>query len=189
MLSPQENHYTYADLLTWDDNERYELIEGRPMMMSAPSDLHAEVSGEIHRQLSNYLLGKNCKVRHAPYDVRLFEENGDLPEDVDTVVQPDITVVCDPEKRDNRGCKGAPDLVIEILSPSSKRYDRFTKFTLYQRAGVQEYWIVDPDDKSVQIFLLEDERYTFKAYGEGKDVVKVNVLDDCTVDLSLVFPE
>ena len=189
MPMPKENRYTYADLLTCDEEERYELIDGYPMMMASPNDAHSEVSGEIHRQIANYLLGKKCKVRHAPYDVRLFEGAGDHPEDVDTVVVPDITVVCDPEKRDNRGCKGAPDMVVEVLSPSTKRHDLFTKFNLYQRAGVREYWVVDPDSKLVQVFLLKDGQYSVKVYGEEKTTIKVGVLEDCSIDLSLVFPE
>lgn len=102
---------------------------------------------------------------------------------------PDIFAVCDPSKLDDIGCKGAPDLVMEILSPSTKRHDRFTKFNLYQRAGVREYWIVDPDDKTVQVFVLEDGHYTAKDYGAVGDTVRVNVLEDCTIDLSQVFPE
>lgn len=105
------------------------------------------------------------------------------------MVIPDVTVVCDPQKLDSVGCKGAPDLIAEVLSPSNRRHDRFTKFNLYQRAGVREYWIVDPDDKSVQVFLLEEGRYTLKDYGGEKDTVKVNILEDCVIDLSLVFPE
>lgn len=189
MPMPQENRYTYADVLTWDEDERCELIEGRPVMMSSPNEVHSEVSGEIFRQIANYLLGKRCKVRHAPYDVRLFEGEKDRPEDVDTVVQPDITVVCDPGKRDDRGCKGAPDMVVEVLSPSTKRHDMITKFNLYQRAGVREYWIVDPVGKLVQVYLFENGQCTAKELGEGEDKVKVNILEDCYIDLSLVFPE
>lgn len=189
MPMPEENRCTYADLITWDEGERWEIINGYPMMMSSPTSLHSDVSGEIFRQIANYLVGKKCKVRHAPYDVRLFEGEGDRPEDVDTVVVPDITVVCDPEKQDNKGCKGAPNMVVEVLSPSTKRHDLFTKFHLYQRAGVREYWIVDPESKIVQVFLLEDGRYTLKDYGEDKDKIKINVLEDCIIDLSLVFSE
>ena len=105
------------------------------------------------------------------------------------MVEPDITVVCDPSKLDNTGCKGAPDLVMEVLSPSTQRHDRLTKFNLYQRAGVQEYWIVDPDSKSAQLFILEDGRYTAKDFGTVGDKLKVNILEDCTIDLSEVFPE
>ena len=103
------------------------------------------------------------------------------------MVQPDITVVCDPSKLDNTGCKGAPDLVMEILSPSTQRHDKLTKFNLYQRAGVREYWIVDADSKSVQVFVLENDHYIAKDLGAVGDKLKVNVLDDCVIDLTEVF--
>lgn len=189
MPIPQENRYTYADLMTWDEGERWELIDGYPMMMSSPTPRHSDVSGEIYRQITTYLLGKKCKAYHGNIDVRLFEKEGDYPEDVKTVVIPDIAIVCDLSKLDEHGYKGAPDMVVEVLSPSTKRHDLFTKFHLYQRAGVREYWIVDPESKIVQVFLLEDGRYTLKDYGEDKDKIKINVLEDCIIDLSLVFSE
>lgn len=105
------------------------------------------------------------------------------------MVEPDITVVCDPSKLDDIGCKGAPDLVMEILSPSTQRHDKLTKFNLYQRAGVPEYWIVDPTNRSVQVFVLEDGHYAAKDFGTVGDSLKVNVLDDCTIDLAQVFSE
>lgn len=140
-------------------------------------------------QLYHYLKGKKCEVYPAPFAVRLFEQEGDYPEDVYTMVEPDISVVCDSSKLDAAGCKGAPDLVMEILSPSTMRHDRFTKFNLYQRAGVREYWIVNPAEKSVQVFLLEDGHYTAKEYGGADDQLRVNVLEGCVIDLSEVFPE
>lgn len=105
------------------------------------------------------------------------------------MVAPDITVVCDPDKLDKHGCKGAPDMVMEILSPSTQRHDRLTKFNLYQRAGVREYWIVDPANRAVQSFVLEDGRYSVKEFGTVGDKMRVNVLEDCVIDLSEVFPE
>ena len=186
---PQENRYTLADALTWDDDERIELIYGYPMMMAPLVRAHQKVSWKLHQQLANYLEGKTCEVYAAPFAVRPFEEEGDRPEDVDTMVEPDITVVCDPKKLDDIGCKGAPDMIIEIISSSSRRHDRITKFNLYQRAGVREYWIVDPADKSVQVFLLEDGRYTAKDLFTDEDTMKVNVLEDCVIELSRVFLE
>lgn len=124
-----------------------------------------------------------------PLDVRLFEEDGDTPEDVSVVVQPDISVVCDPGKTDGHGCKGAPDMVIEILSDSTRRVDKVTKLSLCQRAGVREYRIVDPFTRTVSVYLLEDGAYhAASAYGSDASV-PVGVLEDCTVDLSTVFPE
>lgn len=190
MALPAENkRYTFADVLTWDESERVEIINGEAFMMAPPSRRHQEISGELFGQLRDYLKGKNCKVYHAPFAVRLFEENGDYPEDVDTMVEPDISVVCDPGKLDEYGCKGAPDLIIEILSPSTRRHDRMTKFELYRRAGVREYWIVDPDSRDVQAFVLDGGRYFVKGYGAAEDKMKVDVLEDCVIDLSAVFPE
>ncbi len=189
MPLPQENCYTLADALAWDEQDRIELIEGYPVMMAPPSRVHQKISGELFGQLRDYLKGKKCEVYHAPFAVRPFERDGEQPEVVDTLVEPDISVVCDPSKLDDIGCKGAPDLVIEILSPSTTRLDKFTKFNLYQRAGVREYWIVDPGDKSVQVFVLEEGHYTAKDFGTAGDTLRVNVLEGCTIDLSQVFSE
>ena len=186
---PQAQHYTFADLLTWEDRTRYELYDGQPVALASPSNVHQLICMELSRQLANYLVGKKCKVYPAPFDVRLFEEAGDAPEDVYTVVQPDISVVCDPGKTDGHGCKGAPDLVIEILSPSSRRHDRIVKLDLYQRAGVREYWVVNPEDRTVQVMLLKDS-YLLPVEDYGReDTAKVNILEDCTIDLSKVFSE
>ncbi len=188
-LPAEQERYTFADVLTWEENDRIELIDGEAYMMAPPSRAHQKISGELFGQLRDYLKGKTCEVYHAPFAVRPFERDGEYPEDVDTLVEPDISVVCDPSKLDDIGCKGAPDLVMEILSPSTTRHDRFTKFNLYQRAGVREYWIVDPRDKTVQVFVLEEGRYATKDFGTTGDTVRVNVLEDCTIDLSLVFSE
>ena len=147
-------------------------------------------SGEIFRQLANFLEGKRCEVYSAPFGVRLFEKDGDRPEDVDTVVEPDITVVCDTSRLDQHGCKGAPELVMEILSPSNRRHDMLVKLNLYQRAGVREYWIVNPDDKDVQVFLL-DGSGLFRVHGfyGREDIARVNVLEGCFIELCKVFPE
>ncbi len=189
-LPAEKERYTFADVLAWDNGERTELIEGEVFMMApSPATEHQLISGELFGQLHNYLKGRKCKVISAPFDVRLFEQEGDAPEDVDTVVVPDITVVCDSDKLDGHGCKGAPDMVVEILSPSTQRHDRLTKFNLYQRAGVREYWIVDPANRVAQSFVLEDGRYSVKEFGASGDKMRVNVLKDCLIDLSEVFPE
>ena len=189
MPLPQENRYTLADALAWDEQDRIELIDGYPVMMAPPTRAHQKAVMELSGQLYAYLKGKKCEVYPAPFAVRLFEQDGDRPEDVDTLVEPDVSVVCDPSKLDDTGCRGAPDLVMEVLSPSTTRHDRFTKFNLSQRAGVREYWIIDPADKSVQVFVLEDGHYTAQDFGTAGDTVRVNVLKDCTIDLSQVFPE
>jgi len=190
MAIPAENRrYTFADVLTWDEKDRIEIVDGEAVMMAPPTRVHQEISGELFGQLRDYLQGKKCRVYAAPFGVRLFEQDGDDPEDVDTMVEPDISVICDSSKLDDMGCKGAPDLVIEVLSPSTRRYDRMTKFGLYQRAGVRELWFVDPETKDVQTFVLDGGRYFVKDYGTAEDKLKVEVLEDCVIDLSTVFPD
>lgn len=189
-LPAEKERYTFADYLTWDENELIEIINGETFMMATPSRIHQKISGELFRQFANYLEGKKCEVYSAPFGVRLFEQDGNSSEDVDTVVEPDISVVCDRGKLDKHGCKGAPDLIVEILSPSSLRHDRLVKLNLYQRAGVREYWIVDPENRSVMVFL-PDSSGSFRLcedYGR-EDVARVNVLDGCFVELNKVFSE
>ena len=188
-LPAEEMRYTFADYLTWDEDDHIELIYGYPYMMSPPLRIHQKVSGALFHQLANYLDGKKCEVYSAPFGVRLFEEEGDRPEDVNTIVEPDLVVGRDPGKLDDYGCKGAPDLVIEILSPSSRRHDRIVKLDLYQRAGVREYWVVNPEDRTVQVMLLKDS-YLLPVEDYGReDMAKVNILEDCAIDLSKVFSE
>lgn len=188
-LPAERGRYTFADILSYEGNERMELINGELWMMAAPSRFHQEISGELFRQLANFLEGKRCRVYAAPFSVRLLEQSGDTPENVSTVVEPDISVVCDREKLDSYGCKGAPDLVMEILSPTTLRHDRLVKLNLYQQAGVREYWIVDPEYKAVQVLLLKDGYLLPKADYSRQDVARVNVLDGCFIDLSKVFSE
>ena len=184
----KKGRYTFTDCLAWDEKERAELIGGEIVMMAPTSRVHQKISGELFRQLANFLEGKKCEVYAAPFAVRLFEKNGDTPEDVDTMVEPDISVVCDHGKLDSHGCKGAPDLVVEVLSPSTQRHDRLTKYNLYERAGVREYWIVDPESKTVQVSVLDGGRYRVREVYTAGDIAKVNVLDGCFIELARVFP-
>lgn len=189
-LPAKKERYTFADVLAWPDDERAELINGEIFLMApSPSRGHQGISVELTRQFANYLEGKKCKAYHAPFDVRLFEKEGDAPEDVDTVVEPDLVVICDPSKLDDRGCKGAPDMVVEILSPSTQRHDRLVKLGLYQRAGVREYWIVSPEEQTVQVFLQQDGSLQLNEVYDRQGVAKVNVLDGCFIELSKVFAE
>jgi Uma2 family endonuclease len=182
-LLKEEEYYTYADYLSWDDAERYELIDGEAYMMAPPSRPHQEISGELFGAIWAFLKGKPCKVYAAPFSVRLnpAEDQSD-----DTVVEPDIVVVCDPAKLDNRGCNGAPDLVIEILSPSTSRYDRVIKFQKYREAEVREYWIVDPEEKSLVVYVLKNGEYVASTY-EDTNTAPVTVLPGCRIDLNAVF--
>lgn len=187
-MAKNEHSYTFADYLSWDENERIEIIDGQPITQSVPSRRHQEVSGEIFRQIANYLDGKNCKVYAAPFSVRL-PLDCEQDDKITTVVEPDITIICDDKKLDDKGCKGAPDMVVEILSQSSIRHDRLIKFNKYQQAGVQEYWIVDPVTNTVQTFILENGIFkTIDLYTEN-DIAKVNILDGCFIELNKVFVE
>ena len=187
-LPAPKARYTFADCLTWGESQHIEIINGEAVMMAPPTRIHQEILMELSRQLANFLEGKKYKVYPAPFAVRLLEKDGDAPDDVDTMVEPDISVVCDHDKLDEYGCKGAPDLVVEILSPSTQRNDRLTKFNLYQRTGVREYWIVDPENKNIQVFLLDGNALHPHEVYSGKDIAKVNVLDGCFIELSKVFP-
>ena len=179
-----ENYYTYEDYYSWDDGERWELIDGVPYAMSpAPSRKHQGLLGKLHVQFYDFLRGKPCEVYLAPFDVRLNADTYD-----DTVVQPDLIVVCDTSKLDDRGCVGAPDLAIEILSPSTSAHDRVRKFKKYLQHGVREYWIVDPDSKTLSVNVLSEGKYVAAAYSD-EDAVPVHVLEGCTIDLSEVFRE
>ena len=139
-----EKHYTYRDHRQWPDDERWELIGGVAYVMSGPSSPHQGISMEMGRQIANHLRGKRCRPFMAPLDVFLPPIHQMDEDDVDTVVQPDLLVVCDSAKIRERGIWGAPDLVVEILSPSTSRKDQNEKYNLYERSGVKEYWVVEP---------------------------------------------
>jgi len=178
----RQERYTYTDYAAWDTEDRYELIDGVAYMMSAPTATHQRILGKLYRQLANYLVGKTCEVFLAPFDVCL-NARGD---DDDTVVQPDLLVICDKTILDDKRCNGAPDMIIEIISPSSSRRDRIVKMNKYLSAGVREYWIVDPEFKSVNRHILESGKYVVSAY-EDNETVSVNVLEGCVISLPEVF--
>ena len=183
-LLKENERYTYSDYRTWGDNERCELIDGMPYTMSpAPSWIHQRISGRLHFQFAGFLKGKSCEIFAAPFDVRLNAETGD-----DTVVQPDLVIICDRAKLSGTGFTGAPDMVIEIISPSSESHDRVLKFNRYLRAGVREYWIVSPDSKTVSIHILKNGEYVSSAFGET-DIAPVGVLAGCEISLHDVFAE
>jgi len=177
----KDRRYTYKDYLTWSDDTRYELFDGIPYAMAGANQVHQEISVELSSQLHAFLKGKPCKVFTAPFDVRLSANNRD-----DTVVQPDLLVVCNQSKLDGKCCKGAPDMAIEIVSPSTAGRDRLLKFNKYLKAGVKEYWIVDPGSKTVTVHILNEEAYMTSVYGED-DMAPVNVLEDCKINLKDVF--
>jgi len=187
-LQKSDEKWTYAAYRHWPDDQRWELIEGVAYDMTpAPSRRHQEISGEFFRQLADYLLDKPCKVFHPPFDVRLPEADETVDETTN-VVQPDITVVCDRDKLDDAGCVGAPNLIIEILSPSTTKKDQMEKFFLYERHGVKEYWIVDPLAQVVHVYRLgSDNRYGRPDLHGPEDRPVVGILPGLVIDLPLVF--
>ena len=183
--------YTYADYLTWQFDEMVELIRGQVFRMSpAPGSSHQWISAELHYQIMNHLRGKKCKAFAAPFDVRLPLPNK-LQSDnkIDTVVQPDISIICDLKKIDEKGCQGAPDWIIEILSKGTASKDLTEKYQIYENAGVKEYWIVDPMNKSLMIYSLNEEG-KYLALGPFNTLHSVQpvLFPDLTIDLNTIFP-
>lgn len=158
--------YTYTDYLLWKFKERIELFKGKIFKMSpAPARIHQDVLGNINRKLDQFFFKRPCKVYFAPFDVRIPDKEGKIL----TVVQPDLCVICDLNKLDDKGCLGAPDLIIEILSPGNTKKEMDYKFSIYEEAGVLEYWIVHPTDKNIQVFVLQNGIYIgLKPVTEGE---------------------
>lgn len=184
-----DKSYTYADYLSWKIKERVELIMGKIRNISpAPKVQHQQISIVLSSEIFNFLKGKQCNVFTAPFDVRLPVRNE--KGEPDTVVQPDISVICNNAKIDQNGCNGAPDLIVEIVSKNSVIRDLHEKFDLYEQCGVKEYWIIHPNDKSLSIFLLNEQgKYiTSKPLTYG-DIAKSRVLPDLEIDLNQVFQD
>ncbi|WP_087939020.1 Uma2 family endonuclease [Algoriphagus faecimaris] len=180
--------YTYADYLKWDFEEIVELIKGKIFAKAAaPNRRHQAVSMTLSRILSNYFIGQKCKVYAAPFDVR-FSKDPDF-KIIDSVVQPDISVICDQSKLDEKGCLGAPDLIVEILSPSNSQVELQNKYDLYQENGVKEYWIIHPEESTLQINVLVDGVYQpSRLFTTGQKVTST-VLPGFELDLVEVFEE
>jgi Uma2 family endonuclease len=183
--------YTYADYLTWMDDVRRELYDGFIKLMTpAPSSKHQELSFNLSGIFSSFILKKKCKGFAAPSDVR-FPKNKSSQTDkqVYTVLQPDLYIVCDLSKIDDYGCLGAPDLIIEIVSPKNSQRDTKDKFEIYQEHGVLEYWIVSPNDETVTVFVLDDtSKFQFVGMYAGDDKIPVNIFNgNLKVDLTEVF--
>ena len=189
MVIPQEEkRFTYNDYLTWPEEERWEIIDGVPYMQAAPSPVHQEILAELVKQLGVYFTGKPCRVYPSPFCVRLPQGNEKNDNEIKTVVEPDISIVCDKSKIDETGCNGAPDLIIEIVSPASAKKDKVTKFNQYEKAGVTEYWVVEPEQKLVSVFLLQDnQRFSRPEMYTDEDMIQVGRFPELTVDLGLVF--
>ena len=177
--------WTYADYKEWElkPGERFELIDGVAYAMSAPSTEHQLIASVLNGEFYIFFKGKKCKAIPAPFDVRLFYEEDDSD---DTVVQPDLVVVCDPVKLGKEGCRGAPDLVIEIISPSNTAFEMERKLNLYLEAGVREYWVVDPEEPQVGIYCLKADRYELRILHVG-DVIRSDIFPGLEIPLETVF--
>ncbi|WP_040205930.1 Uma2 family endonuclease [Neobacillus jeddahensis] len=189
-INQPHSNYTYADYLKSPEDVHYEVIDGQIISMSpAPTTKHQHVQRELLIEFGTYLRGKECSVYGSPIDVCLFADQTMSNEKIKDWVQPDIVVVCDRNKINHQNIVGAPDLAIEILSPSTARNDRVIKFNHYQKAGVREYWIVDPSNEFVEVFLLQNNRFISSGFYTKEDSIKVNILEDLTLSLKHIFSE
>jgi Uma2 family endonuclease len=187
----QDRIYTYRDYLKFGEDVRCEIIDGVVYdLLPAPGSLHQGRLMTLATIIGSYFLNKKCKAFVAPFDVRL-PKKGEKSKDTSNVVQPDIVVICDAKKVDSKGCKGAPDWIIEIISPSSNRRDRRDKFNLYENSGVNEYWIVNPKTKKLSVFILDKKEGLYgseEVYGLGQTVYP-SMFPDLIIDLDLVFKD
>jgi len=183
-------NYSYADYLSWQLDEMVELIRGSVFRQAAaaPRRVHQEISMVLSNKLYEFLKGKTCKVYVAPFDVRL-PVSSRRHEDIDTVVQPDLCVVCDPEKLDELGCMGAPDVIVEILSPGNNKKELQLKYEVYEASGVKEYWVVHPDERTLLIYTLEAGKYRPSRLFTLGDKVSSQTLAGFVLDLDEVFGE
>lgn len=188
LLSQENKKYTFADYLTYPEDERWEIIDGVPYMQASPTPLHQEVLTELVRQIANYLKDKSCKVYPAPFCVRLPLSTEKNENEVINIVEPDISIICDKSKIDDKGCNGAPDMIIEVISPSSIKMDRVVKFNKYEKAGIKEYWIVEPEQKLVSVVVLQiNQKYGRTEIYTEDDKISVSILPDLVIDLREVF--
>jgi Uma2 family endonuclease len=186
--------YSYADYLTWQLDETVELIKGKIMAMSpAPNLKHQRISRNMLLTIGNYFKHKSCQVFVAPFDVKLYNSKKSklADQDVYSVVQPDLCVICDKDKLTEQGCNGAPDWIIEVLSPGNSKKDMHLKYDLYQENGVTDYWLVYPYEQAVYQFVLdqESEKYQLYAMYAGDDIAKPYLFPELHIDLADVFAE
>ena len=186
-LDPTKS-YSYADYLTWKFQERIELIKGRIFKMSpAPRVNHQRLSGNVYTALHVFLSGNKCEVFSAPFDVRLTRRTA-RNEQIKTVVQPDISVICDPSKLDEYGCVGAPDIVVEILSPGNNSKELKNKYEVYEENGVREYWIIHPEEKTFLAYTLDENgKYQPSALKTMGDIITTPILPGFELDLERMF--
>jgi Uma2 family endonuclease len=185
--------YNYADYLTWRFEQSVELIKGKIFRMSpAPSAKHQKISSRLHTDIGYFFKQHPCELYSAPFDVRLFDKkkSGKANKDIYTVVQPDLCVFCDKSKIDERGGIGAPDLIVEILSPGNSKKEMKIKYALYEESGVREYWVVYPSEESLLQFVLgEDEKYALKGSFHEDEVFHAHIFPELKIDLAEVFED
>jgi Uma2 family endonuclease len=181
------NGYSYADYLSWNIPEMVEVIKGKVFKMSAaPRRIHQKISGRLYLKLGNFLHKKKCEVYNAPFDVRL-SNNYSNNEHIYTVVQPDLCVICDPSKLDAAGCLGAPDLIIEILSPGNSRKELQNKYEVYEESGVKEYWVISPEAETVLVYSLINGKYNASKLLTSGDEISTPILPGLIIDLEELF--
>ena len=180
--------YTYADYLTWQFDEMVELIKGFVYKMSpGPSTYHQRIIRRVLVDIANYLKKGKCQVFMAPYDVRLKRSFDD--KEITSVVQPDICIICNPEIIDRRGCNGAPDFILEVLSPFTSKKDVKDKFEIYQESGVKEYWMIYPGEKVLDVYILQDGKYFLDNKYVSDSKVQLKILPELTIDLQEIFED
>ncbi|WP_394752162.1 Uma2 family endonuclease [Crenothrix sp.] len=183
--------YSYADYLTWAFDDALELIKGKIMLMSpAPNVNHQRIERDLFLKIGNYLEGKQCEAFAAPFDVRLYDRRKSIlaSEDIHTVVQPDICVICKPELLDQQGCNGAPDWIIEILSKGNSKREMKIKYALYQESGVTEYWLVYPEQHAIHQFVLDDKgQYQFKQMVTDEDMITPHLFPELAINVTDIF--
>lgn len=180
--------YTYADYLLWHFEERLELIKGKIFKMSpGPNTRHQRISAKLHLDIGGFFRNHDCQVFYAPFDVRFpRKDQGTADQKIYTVVQPDLCVICDASKLDERGCLGAPDLIVEILSPGNSKKEMSNKFLLYEENGVREYWLVEPDLDAVFLYVLNEEgRYV--GLQPATESLQSTIFKDLKIDLEKIF--
>jgi len=183
--------YTYADYLQWQFEERVELIKGWIYKMSpAPRRMHQKITAKTITILSNFFENTRCDVYPAPFDVRLIKNTSQKGKDIENIVQPDISVICDRSKLDDRGCIGAPDLIVEILSRSTAKIDYNEKFNLYEVNGVKEYWIINPESKTVETYILVKQKYERNLFFEdAAGTIKTPLFPELEIDCKEMFKD
>ncbi|EKN66904.1 hypothetical protein BABA_13487 [Neobacillus bataviensis LMG 21833] len=192
MADKRQKILTYKEYANWGEDERCEVLDGKIISMApSPQPSHQEISMQLSIEIGSILRGKGCKAFAAPIDVFLFEDTHHkwIDENVRNWVIPDLIVVCDPSMIKRNKILGAPDLVVEIISSSSAKIDRIDKRLAYQRAGVKEYWIIDPANQLVEVYRLRNHSLELQDVFKREDIIPVHVLNELEIDLAVIFPE